>query len=365
MRRVAKATQLFIASSVDGDLSEAARFYEDLAETCRVEQLPHFEGVSLLNAALAHKVRGALGQAYDRASQAVDVLASSSSGSELASAVFAKASVLALLGDLSTARRLFAETGASVRHVVRAEFLVEMAETEAMVGSDVEAPRLISEVDNAVRTALGPEQDVIEVTLAIRRGDFSGAGARLAIVQRGVPTAHAGHDTRLMAMRALVESLQNAPTSVENSQAAVVFADRQNAGLWRELASLTLGAGSGHLASAIVVLPEQLSCVLSFAAELIVRDLRVLDTGAAAAVRREAALRPERWLETLRREARGPENPSRMHSARLLDEVGDASDVAFLRAIAREPSRIGGDRQQERRWLAGWRLACKWTTWVG
>ena len=133
--------------------------------------------------------------------------------------------------------------------------------------------------------------------------------------------------------------------TLEIAKEAMAFADRQNAGLWRELASLVLAAESGHLESAIAGIPEHMWCVLSFGAELIVRDLRAINATSTEIVRREAVLRPERWLDALRREARGRDNPSRMHAARLLDEVGDHSDVGLLRTIAREPNQTGGDRQ--------------------
>ena len=99
-----------------------------------------------------------------------------------------------------------------------------------------------------------------------------------------------------------------------------------------------MAAETGHLASAIVALPSALQCVISFATELIVSDLRA-DNGQPLAWRKsaeEAVLRPERWLDALRREARGKTTASRMQAARLLDEVGRPADVALLRAIARE-----------------------------
>ena len=130
MRQIGQATAIAIRSSVDYDLVAAAAAFEDLARKCRADGLDHFEGVSWLNAALCHRIRGLFPESYACASRAIDCLSASSSGTELASAVFAKAAAVAFGGDLAASRAMYFETGSNLRHASRAEFLLELADIE-------------------------------------------------------------------------------------------------------------------------------------------------------------------------------------------------------------------------------------------
>jgi LuxR family maltose regulon positive regulatory protein len=344
MREIGRATVIMLNASIDFDLVAAAATFEDLANRCHADGLDHFEGVSWLNAAITHRVRGSLALSYTCASRAVDALSASSSGAELASAVFAKAIALALGGDLTASRNLFFATGGSLRHALRAEFLVELADVEVLVGDDREASRLLTEVDDAVRHSLAPVQAMVEVMLDVRRGNWREASERLAILPPSAASSSVGNQSRIRATRALVLGLLEVEEASRESRAAVAFAERQHAGLWRELATLALAGCSRQLATAVIALPSSLNCVLSFAAELIVSQLRTLDEPALRVIRDEAELRPQRWLTALRRQATDVAGGSRMQAARLLDDIGALEDVALLRAIAREPRQSGRDR---------------------
>ena len=344
MRDIGRASVIAIRASIDYDLAAAAATFEELADQCHKDGLDHFEGVSWLNAALMHRVRGYLALSYTCASRAVDVLSASSSGAELASAVFAKATVVALGGDLTTSRAMYFSKGSSLRHASRAEFLVELADVESLVGDDLEASRLLNELDESVRHSLEPVKMLVELLLEVRRGNSGVAYERVATLPPLFASSHAGQQSRLRATRALVFSLHNPSNGREEARAAVAFAERQHAGMWRELASLALAGCTRQLATAIISLPSSLNCVLSFAAELIVSQLQTLDEPAIRVIRDEAELRPQRWLPALRRSATDVESATRMQAARLLDEIGAVEDVALLRAIAREPRQSGRDR---------------------
>jgi LuxR family maltose regulon positive regulatory protein len=344
MREIGRATVIMLNASIDFDLVAAATTFEDLANRCHADGLDHFEGVGWLNAAITHRVRGSLALSYTCASRAVDALSASSSGAELASAVFAKAIALALGGDLTASRNLFFSTGGSLRHALRAEFLVELADVEALVGDDLEATRLLAEVDDAVRHSLAPVQAMVEVMLDVRRGNWREASERLATLPPSLASSSVGNQSRIRATRALVFGLMQAEEASKEARAAVAFAERQHAGMWRELATLALAGCSRQLATAVIALPSSLNCVLSFAAELIVSQLQTLDEPAMRVIRDEAELRPQRWLTAIRRQATDVAGGSRMQAARLLDDIGALEDVALLRAIAREPRQSGRDR---------------------
>ena len=344
MRQVGQAAAIAIKSSIDYDLAAASTIFEDLARRCRADGLDHFEGVSWLNAALCHRVRGLLVDSYACASRAIDCLSSSSSGTELASAIFAKASAVAFGGDLATSRAMYFEIGSGLRHASRAEFLLELADVEVLLGDDREASRLIAELDESVRHSLGSVRAMVEAMIDVRRGDWRGAHERLRAMPANAVNADVGAQSRISAFRAVVLTLLDADGASEAARAAIASTERQHAGLWREVASLAFAVTSHQLDSAVIALPLKLQCVLSFVAELVALNLDSLDEPALNLVRDEARLRPERWRGSLRANAIDVRSRSRMAAARLLDEIGAAEDIALLRAIGREQRQVGRDR---------------------
>jgi LuxR family maltose regulon positive regulatory protein len=254
IRELAFAASVLIDTSLDYDLTEARALFEGMAERFHDAGQFHFEGVSWLNASHVNRVRGDLDSALRCASNAIDALSASSSLSELASASFAKGDVLALVGRLSDARRQFYASGTSLRQASRVEYLTELADVEAMVGSYEEAERLISEIDHSVIHAQGHFLPMIKATIGIRRGDASVTEV-LDEIDVNKPVPEAGHRSRVMACRALVRARAGQPDATETARAAVRFADRQNAGLWREVASLALAFATGRVSTALHAVP--------------------------------------------------------------------------------------------------------------
>jgi DNA-binding SARP family transcriptional activator len=107
---------------------------------------------------------------------------------------------------------------------------------------------------------------------------------------------------------------------------------------------LSEAALNGQLGPALIGMPAQLAGVISIACELVLTHVDGLSDQAMEVVREEASLRPERWRSALRRVLSDHSAAGRLAAARLLDLIGDMSDVGLLRAVAREPGRVGGDR---------------------
>jgi ATP/maltotriose-dependent transcriptional regulator MalT/DNA-binding SARP family transcriptional activator len=345
MRSVGNAASISIRTSIDHELTSAILVMEDLAEKSRQNGHLHFEGVSLLNAALMYRAQGAVNQVLAKASQAIDSLSRSSSGNELASATFIKAWALAYQGDLSEARQLLRDVGADLRHGSRAEFLIEHAELESQFGDSTSAMRLLSEAEALhIPTSVEAIGTLTRVALNIREQNFKAASRELDEARIDLLTSSPGHVSHVLAMRALCAALTERPDAKAITTSALVMADRQHAFLWRELASLSNAAVSGQLGPAIVAVPARFSGVISIACELVVGHLATLSDDALQVVQEEASLRPERWRPTLRRAISDRAQAGRVVAARLLDVVGDVLDVTRLRAIARETGRIGSDR---------------------
>jgi ATP/maltotriose-dependent transcriptional regulator MalT/DNA-binding SARP family transcriptional activator len=345
MRSVGQAASVSIRTSVDYELTSAIRVMEDLAQRSRENGHPHFEGVSLLNASLMYRAQGATRHVLSASSQAIDALSSSSSGNELASATFIKAWGLAFQGDLQAARQLMRGIGADLRNSSRAEFLVEHAELEAQFGDAGLALHLLSETEGLrVPGSVEAVARLVRTQLRIRDHDFKGATLELANAPTTRPTSIPGHSNHILAMTAVVAALNHAPQAKSLALVATASADRQHAHLWRALATLSNAAGTGQIGPALIELPQNLRGVISLACELVLDRLDALSEAAMDVVTEEAASRPERWRPAIRRAVSEGTERSRLVAARLLDIVGDQSDVVRLRAFAREPGRVGIDR---------------------
>jgi DNA-binding SARP family transcriptional activator len=343
MRHVAKATTTLIRVSVDLDLAVAEQTFVQLAERSRREHLSHFEGVSMLNAGLAQRSQGAIESALTSSSIAIDCLGASSSGNEWAAAYFLKASLLGYRGDLEAARGLFIEGGRSMRHGARSEFLGEFADFESQVGGAAEASRLLSEIDDSIPHPLGQMLTIVRAVLAMRSGETDAAIEELASLTPYRPTTFCGNVSRIKATTALAMTLARVPSALDVAREAVAFAERQNAGLWRQLAVLCVAANQGQLDMAVLEMPSKLLFVTSIAAELMVANLDQFSDRGLEVIASEAIERRVRWLTPIR-SALAAGEPDPVLGARLLARVGDPSDVARLNATSKERRFTGTDR---------------------
>jgi ATP/maltotriose-dependent transcriptional regulator MalT/DNA-binding SARP family transcriptional activator len=344
MRDVAAATRALVESSLTGDVGAAARRYEALAEDCRASGLSHFEGVSWLNAGLSYVAAGRISDAHSSAVKAVELLSTSSSGAELAAAVSLDAAVSGLEGQLEQSRTKFETTLALLPEGPRSEVLSEYAEIEVLVGDAERAYRLLAPRDRRIVNSSTALVELIDCLIVLRRGDPAQAFRDLLAMDADRPSGNVGFLSRIKSARALAASLISSPDAKSLAVEAVQLTTRQGAGAYRVTAEVALAHETGDPNPAIVGLPEGLAYALSFCAELVVRDLRFLDDRSMATVTHVATEWRERWRQPLRKEI-ADEGPSRLHAARLLDQIGDLTDIASLRRIARDKRSIGSDRQ--------------------
>ncbi len=344
MRQVANATKVLVRMSIDFDLRSAAEVFLDLAETSRMAGLAHYEGVSLLNAGLALRAQGSTDKALDVASTAVDLLSASSSGGEWASACFLKGSLMGYRGDLAGARELLHEAGLSTRRDARNEFMWESADIEMQIGSVDLARHWLAAIAEKVPASMEGPIKLVEAGIELRSGSAASAETVLAALDPTRPSITAGQGARLLAYKALAAASMESPTATDAARESLEFADQQNAGLWRELSSICLGASLGHVDAAIGGLPSSLRFVLSLAAELIIQNLDRLTGSSLDLVVAEAESRPERWLQSIRDGVETGTDPASLASARLLSRVGELSDIELLNRVSRQRRLKGPER---------------------
>jgi DNA-binding SARP family transcriptional activator len=254
-----------------------------------------------------------------------------------------KASIAAKQGDLGDGRQQFDDNLASAVGAHRSEVLSEYAEMEAEVGDARKAELLLS---GRRRDAVDASTGVVELVrtlLLIRAAEYSKALEALLTIRLDKPEAYPGFQSRLRAWRAIGMALAEDPSALAESLGAVRFAEHQGADAWGSLAALALGHSSKTSSSSVLAVPEQTRFVLSLAAELIVRDVYLLEPAALAIVAAEATRAPERWRPALRH-AIAAGDPSRFAAARLLDLIGELEDVPTLRSLAKSTKRSGQDR---------------------
>jgi DNA-binding SARP family transcriptional activator len=345
LKDIAVAFSLMMEASRGADVGRVAAHLEQLAERHHASGHAHYEGVSLLNASLMHAVRGDAELALRDAARAADALTDSSSGSELASAVFARGWALAWLGRMSEARSTMREVGDVLKDANRAEYVYETGNLESLLGELSLAEDALAAFP--VATAPTSYQEMIKATrlmVQLRRGEYESASRTLASIQPDVLTTEAGRRSKVMALKAYFAAITNDREAATSARAAAAFAAQQGASVYQSVASLALASVERRLNSAIVVLPERLLPTLSMCAELIVANLATISGDAMTVVVKEASRRPYRWRDALRSLIHS-DSPlgNRVAGARLLDEIGELSDVATLRRLARQ-SRAANDR---------------------
>ncbi len=346
-RDIAIGIRMTLVGSTDGDLRQIAEFLEGMAVRNRANGHHHFEGVSLLNLAMVRRAMGEPERTLDAARQSIDALTASSSGSELMSAYFARACAVAWQGDIGEARSTFREHSPFVQQAMRAELHFETADVEAELG-DANA------ADRALRALAGDDgpQSIIDMAaspaalLLIRQGQSAEALRLLEAFVAPTLAPEPGRRSRVLAIRSFAALMAERPEARELASEAEEAADRQGAYKHRHMASLVRAAADRRLSGEIVSLRTNMIPMVSVVAELIISRLDELDEDALAIVVEEASIRRDRWLPSLRRSvAQSTSSTSRIAAARVLDIVGEQSDVGLLRRMAKEPRRSARDRQ--------------------
>src|SRR6185503_10026500 len=113
---------------------------------------------------------------------------------------------------------------------------------------------------------------------------------------------------------------------------ARVLAGAQGANLWMRVAALSEALAKEEPDKTWPGRGDEVDkTTLSLCADLVSLRLARLSDDAAAVVRDEARLRPERWRPALRRALDRGDGASQFAAAALLDEVGSIEDVPLLR----------------------------------
>jgi ATP/maltotriose-dependent transcriptional regulator MalT/DNA-binding SARP family transcriptional activator len=351
LRDVGTATWHLLSTSLDGNLDDGLTLLLQLAQRSQERGHRHYEGVSLLNAALVHRAQGAAESAFVEARDAVDALTQSSSGSEVLAAQLAQAWALAHLGNLKDARATLTLAAELCPSASRTEWLLDATAIELWYGDEDTASSYLDELwTYEPNPSFRATAELTSVQLALRRGDIEIAHRDLPISAPTQPRLESGHLSRFRAVRAHVSSLQEPDNGREELLTAAIQAERQTATFWanycRILAALTsTDRADGRVGELNGYDPVYLSLV----AEAVIAKLDRLDPTSSKLVFAEAEKRPERWRNSVRRAAAMRSSAVSLPAARLLDVIGLAEDVPILRAIGRAAKHSPADASLGRR----------------
>jgi tetratricopeptide (TPR) repeat protein len=199
-RDIGVALALMMESSVGGNVQRIATHLEDLAVQHRASGHVHYEGVSLLNAALMHQARGDAEAVLRDSSAAIDALREGSSVAELGAAIFARSWALAWQGDLDGARRAMREIGDSLRFANRAEYFYESANLESGLGDlDEASAALVAYPLGQAPPTYREMYKVPEAVVELRRGNLDRASSLFENIQPNALTGEPGRKSRVLA----------------------------------------------------------------------------------------------------------------------------------------------------------------------
>lgn len=105
---------------------------------------------------------------------------------------------------------------------------------------------------------------------------------------------------------------------------------------------LAYGAANEELSVAIVGIGTRSPWHLTYLADLLVRRTSDVNPQALDAIQRAMQLHPRKWRHALRLQLDASTGPSRLVTGRLLESVGDQSDIRRLRAAGKSMKRVSG-----------------------
>lgn len=340
LRLIADGIALMVAAASDGSIGTLSRQLLSIASRHRGVH-PHYYGVSMLNLAITAILQDDPKLAIDYTNQAIDALEETSSRIEISSALMAKASALSMLG-LRDQAALEVDRAAGLGQV---EAILERADIADSYDSPDDTWALLDGVDGAPDLNLN-DQGALTLQWArffARRGRHEEAASRIAEIDRRVGE-HVGQVTAQIvtfAYVAVTAGSSEGPSLVAEARQA---AKRQGAERWLGVAELLRGYGASatECSSAVASVGESSPWNVTFVADLIAQRLDDLDEKALAVVARAVQLHPGRWRFVLRERIGAAGGAEGLNAARLLESIGDRSDIQRLRTFARRQRRLAG-----------------------
>jgi DNA-binding SARP family transcriptional activator len=316
---------------VSARLREVSRGMEERGQ-------PHYAGIVLLNLAWVSRARGDAQSAGEAGRAALALLQGSSSGTEVTTVRAVTAWSDAHSGDWDEARRLLEINLAEQHEPSRFESLVEAAD---IIGSYHDPDRCAALLGD-LRLHDPPTGDVryyadlVAAENSVRLGDAQRGLLLARTIPPSVLTGYPGFHVRRLLDLGFAEWVAARRVDPLVTSAALDLARKQRAGSALAAAALLRSMDSEDISDAVLTVHRRDAALISIFAEALLTRLADLTKDALEVLSAEAASRPVRWRGSLRR-ALADRNPAtKAAAARMIELIGERSDVASLRRLSRE-----------------------------
>ena len=341
LRLIADGMSLLIAASGTGNLEILSRRLLEIAERQR-DTHQHYFGVTMLNLAITSLLQDNPTIAVEYARQAIEALEETSSRIEISSAVMTNATALMMLGLVDESDR---ESGrASIFGQVEAS--LERADIADSYGNPESAWAMLDAAEGGQDLNLN---DRLSLTLQLcrylcRRGRHEEASARIAEVDPAASGVVLGQAAMIHVTSAYVAVAAGLSDGITKAREASLAAKIQGAEHWRRVAEiLRASCTSGdEFGTVISWVGASSPWNVTFVADVVGRRLDEFDEPTLAVIADAARIHPRRWRYVLRDQVAVSSSGGGLNAARLLESIGDRTDIKRLRAFAKRHRRLPG-----------------------
>jgi DNA-binding SARP family transcriptional activator len=341
LRSIAGVTVSLLEAQTEAAIDSVNRRLRAMAETQRSTSSHHF-GVTMLNLALISLVQDRLQDASHEVAAAIEAFESTTGDVELSASVVLQIGVLMRLGRTGQARDLVASLNGDASRFIPTEVFSDAADAFDSYGPSLIAHSVLDQVGDASTQTIADRRSLVltRARMAIRRGDLDRASDELAAFPPGVSTV-VGEQAVLAMTQSHLAFERGDPRATELLKGATAKAATSGSVATRRVGELliALGARAEEMNREIVVIGAASPWHLTFLAHDIVTRLPELSPEALDSVRGAVEMHPDRWREALRQSLDIGSQEVNVEAARLLEGIGERSDIARLRRIARAARR--------------------------
>ena len=342
---IAEAARVSVeAGGTAGNLDKVVAHFRMMAAHQKGVHAHHY-GVTMLNLGQLSILQDHLDLALRDLESAAVALESTSASIELASAYVMRSATLAQLGRLPEADELLASALNRPDLRTEVDLLLEASEYQDSFGDHERARTLLNEADSAIGATAKHAwiRALIVARFHLRERNYAKAEAVLEEYPAPGSTSPGAEVSRLVvwAHLAAARGTEDAVFLAEEARRA---AHSQRAHRWRRVCDLLIAySGTGEeLSSSVVEVGSFSRWHVTFLADLLVRRLPDLSSDALDVVRAATRDSPVTWRRVLRTNLQASSDSGQLLSARLLESIGDVTDVRRLRNLGKAMKRAPG-----------------------
>ncbi len=302
----------------------------------------HHYAVTMANLAYNSIIQDRLQDAAREVELALSAFDAASSLLERASATMAKAQVLARLGRMDEARDLIRALVDHGGPYQQNETYAEAADVLDAFDSRESALAILDRVGNSSTITIADRRHLAltQARLHLRAHRFDEGAQALATFVPGQPTVM-GQSAMLAVTTAYLTVARGDEDARRTVAVATEEARSYGVDAARRLGELLAGVvgGADALGQAVRTIGPAYPWHLTYIADLLAPRLEVLSGPAREVISRAARMHPERWRTGLRETLTMDTGATNLAAARLLEEIGDESDISRLRQLAKSGRR--------------------------